>query len=92
MSSGVIKVRNWEEFKRLAIELKPKALVYNIEQRGLSVARELTCLRMISMCEEFNKYGLTVVPAVVFNEGKIKIMSVCPSIETIEASLREMGV
>jgi hypothetical protein len=33
-----------------------------------------------------------VVPAVVFNEGRIKIMGVCPSIQTIEASLKEMGV
>lgn len=46
----------------------------------------------IGPCEEFKKYGLTVVPAMVFNEGKIKIMGVCPSMKTIEAALREMGV
>jgi len=46
----------------------------------------------IGPCEEFNKYLLTVVPAVVFNEGRIKIMGVCPSMQTIEASLKEMGV
>ncbi|MEM2213688.1 MAG: thioredoxin family protein [Candidatus Nezhaarchaeales archaeon] len=43
-------------------------------------------------CEEFNNYGLTVVPAVVFNEGKIKIMGVCPSLKTIEIALKELGV
>ena len=43
-------------------------------------------------CEEFGKYGLTVVPAMVFNEGKIKIMGVCPSMKTIEAALGEMGL
>ena len=46
----------------------------------------------IGPCEEFNKYHLTVVPALVFNEGRIKIMGVCPSMQTIEASLKEMGV
>jgi hypothetical protein len=46
----------------------------------------------IGPCEEFSKYHLTVVPAVVFNEGRIKIMGVCPSMQTIEASLKEMGV
>jgi len=28
----------------------------------------------------------------VFNEGEIKIMGVCPSMKTIEAALREMGI
>jgi len=49
-------------------------------------------IKHIGPCEEFGKYGLTVVPAVVFSEGRIKIMGVCPSMRTIEASLREMGV
>ena len=49
-------------------------------------------IKHIGPCEEFSKYGLTVVPAMVFNEGKIKIMGVCPSMKTIEASLKEMGV
>lgn len=46
----------------------------------------------IGSCEEFSKYQLTVVPAMVFNEGRIKIMGVCPSMQTIEASLKEMGI
>jgi len=49
-------------------------------------------IKHIGPCEEFSKHHLTVVPAVVFNEGRIKIMGVCPSIQTIEASLKEMGV
>lgn len=49
-------------------------------------------IKHVGPCEEFNKYGLTVVPAMVFNDGKIKIMGVCPSIKTIEAALMEMGV
>lgn len=46
----------------------------------------------VGPCEEFAKYGLTVVPAMIFNEGRIRIMGVCPSMQTIEASLKEMGV
>jgi len=46
----------------------------------------------VGPCEEFGKYNLTVVPAIVFNEGKIRIMGVCPSMQTIEASLKEMGI
>lgn len=44
---GVVKIRSWEEFKRLAESLKPNAIVYNIEQDGLSPKRELTNLRLI---------------------------------------------
>lgn len=46
----------------------------------------------IGPCEEFSKYTLTVVPAMVFNERKIKIMGVCPSMKTIEAALLETGI
>lgn len=44
---GVVKVRCWTEFKRLVESFKPKAIVYNIEQDGLSPKRELTNLRLI---------------------------------------------
>ena len=41
----VIRLKSWEEFKRLAKEVRPRSIVYNIEQ---SVpARELTGLRLI---------------------------------------------
>lgn len=46
----------------------------------------------IGPSKEFEEYKLTLVPAVVFNKGKIKIVGVCPSKETIIASLKEMGV
>jgi hypothetical protein len=48
----VIRVKNWQEFKRLAINLKPESVVYNIEQNGLSPERELTCLRLIMPTQE----------------------------------------
>ncbi|MGB9854066.1 MAG: hypothetical protein ACPLRY_04580 [Candidatus Bathyarchaeales archaeon] len=44
---GVVKIRSWAEFKRLAESFKPNAIVYNIEQNGLSPNRELTNLRLI---------------------------------------------
>ena len=48
----VIRVKNWQEFKRLADSLKPASVVYNIEQNGLSPERELTCLRLIMPTQE----------------------------------------
>jgi len=53
---------------------------------------EVEVIKHIGPCKEFEKYELTVVPAVVLNEGKIKIMGVCPSLKSLEASLKEMGV
>jgi hypothetical protein len=47
LSEKLVRVRKWEEFKRLAIEMKPNSIVYNIEQNGLSETRELICLRLI---------------------------------------------
>lgn len=49
-------------------------------------------IKHIGPSKEFEDYRLTLVPATVFNEGKIKIVGVCPSGDTILASLMEMGV
>ncbi|WP_455367389.1 thioredoxin family protein [[Eubacterium] cellulosolvens] len=49
-------------------------------------------LKHIGPSKEFEAYRLTLVPAVVFNKGKIKIIGVCPSRETLIASLKEMGI
>jgi hypothetical protein len=38
-----------------------------------------------------SKYCLTVVPAIVFNEGEID-NGVCPSEETLKSALREAGL
>jgi hypothetical protein len=45
--SELVRVRKWEEFKRLAIELKPDSVVYSIDQNGMSETKELTALRLI---------------------------------------------
>ena len=45
--SEFVRVRTWEEFKRLAVELKPSAVVYSIDQNAMSKTKEPTCLRLI---------------------------------------------
>jgi len=52
---------------------------------------KLEVVKHIGPCDEFDKYGMTVVPAVVV-DGRIKIMGVCPSKKTIKAALWEVGL
>jgi hypothetical protein len=49
MSEGHVRVKNWEEFKRLVIEKKPGSIVYILEQNGFSPNKELTTLRIIML-------------------------------------------
>jgi len=49
MSDGHIRIRNWEQFKRLVSEKKPKSIVYILEQNALSQNKELSTLRIILM-------------------------------------------
>jgi len=49
-------------------------------------------IRHTGVCPEFEKYGLTMVPAVVFEEGRILLMGVCPDMETLTACFMELGV
>ena len=45
--SEFVRLRTWEEFKRLASELKPAAVVYSIDQNAMSKTKEPICLRLI---------------------------------------------
>ena len=45
--NGLVRVRKWKEFKRLAAELKPASIVCSIDQNAMSKTKELTCLRVI---------------------------------------------
>jgi hypothetical protein len=47
LSEKLVRIKKWIEFKRLAVELKPDAIVYSIDQNGMSETKELTCLRLI---------------------------------------------
>ncbi len=49
MSEGPIRIRSWDEFKRLVSEKKPASLVYVLEQNALSPNKELTSLRIIML-------------------------------------------
>jgi hypothetical protein len=47
LSEGIVRVKSCEEFKQLAIELRPESIVYVIEQSGRSPEKELTTLRLM---------------------------------------------
>jgi len=49
MNDGNIRIRDWEEFKRLVSEKKPASIVYVLEQNALSPNKELSSLRIIML-------------------------------------------
>jgi len=49
MNEGHVRVRSWEEFKRLVSEKKPNSIVFILEQNGFSPNKELTTLRIIML-------------------------------------------
>ena len=49
MNDGNVRVRSWEEFKRLVSEKKPRSIVYVLEQNGFSPNKELSTLRVIML-------------------------------------------
>ena len=49
MIDGHVRIRSWEEFKRLVSEKKPGSIVYVLEQNGFSPNKELTTLRIIML-------------------------------------------
>ena len=53
---------------------------------------KVNVIKHIGSSEEFDKYKLTLVPAVVIEEGKIMLMGVCPDTGTFVVALKEVGV
>ncbi|HPR41776.1 MAG TPA: thioredoxin family protein [Candidatus Methanofastidiosa archaeon] len=53
---------------------------------------DLEVIKHIGPCDEFGRYGITYVPAVVVEEGAILFMGLCPSYDTLITALAEMGV
>ena len=49
MSEGHVRLRSWEEFKRLVSEKKPGSIVFILEQNGFSPNKELTTLKIIML-------------------------------------------
>ncbi len=48
-NDGYVRIRDWEEFKRLVGEKKPQSITFILEQNGLSPSRELSSLRIIML-------------------------------------------
>ena len=46
---GHVRVRSWEEFRRLVREKKPGSIVYVLEQSGFAADKEVTILRLIML-------------------------------------------
>lgn len=47
--NGHIRIRKWDEFKKLVIEKNPKSIVYILEQNGFSPKKEISILRVIML-------------------------------------------
>jgi hypothetical protein len=56
LSDRLVRVKKWEELKRIVNELKPDSIVYNIEQTGISKSREFTSLRLIIPSKNYYVY------------------------------------
>jgi hypothetical protein len=48
-NDGHLRIRNWEEYKRLVSEKKPQSITFILEQNALSPNRELSTLRIIML-------------------------------------------
>jgi hypothetical protein len=48
-NDGHVRIRDWEDYKRLVSEKKPSSLTFILEQNGLSPNRELSTLRIIML-------------------------------------------
>ncbi len=49
MDEGHVRIRDWEEYKRLVREKKPLSITFILEQNGLSPNRELSTLRIMML-------------------------------------------
>jgi hypothetical protein len=48
-AEGHVRIRSWEEYKRLVRKKKPQSITFVLEQNGLSPNRELSTLRIIML-------------------------------------------
>jgi|SRR5665647_3249414 len=49
MNDGHVRIRDWEKYKQLVSEKKPRSITFILEQNGLSQNRELSTLRIIML-------------------------------------------
>jgi hypothetical protein len=48
-NGGHVRIRDWNEYRRLVSEKKPRSITFILEQNGLSPNRELSTLRIIML-------------------------------------------
>jgi hypothetical protein len=73
MSDGHVRIRSWEEFKRLVREKKPKSIVYILERNALSPNKELSTLRIILMHDKRDYIFLDFPKGELLRETKISL-------------------
>jgi thiol-disulfide isomerase/thioredoxin len=67
-------------------------LLRTADEIAKKYAKKAQVIKHVGPCPEFEKYGLTMVPAVVFEEGRIMLMGMCPDMETLTGCFLELGV
>jgi hypothetical protein len=67
-------------------------LLQTADEIATKYNKKAKVVKHLGPCQEFEKYGLTMVPAVVFEEGRIMLMGVCPDMDTLTACFLELGV
>jgi hypothetical protein len=73
MDDGHIRIRDWEKYKRLVNEKKPRSLTFILEQNGLSPNRELSTLRIIMLHDRRYYIFLDFPKGEVFRETGIPL-------------------
>ena len=68
-----MRVRSWEEFKRLVSEKKPSSIVFILEQNGFSPNKELTTLRLIMLSDKRYYIFLDFPKGEALRETKIPV-------------------
>ena len=71
MSGRVVRVKSWNELKRIIEKVQPRSIVYSIEQGVPS--RNLTCLRLIIPTEEAQYTFIDMARGNQLRETKIKL-------------------
>lgn len=73
MSDGHVRIRDWEEFKLLVSEKKPKSIVFVLEQNAFSPNKELTSLRIIMLHDKRYYIFLDFPKGEVLRETRIPL-------------------
>ncbi len=81
-NDGHVRIRDWEEYKRLVNEKKPRSITFILEQNGLSPNRELSTLRIIMLHDkryfmffDFPKDGVLRETGIPLHKGKKGILN-----------------